>query len=886
MKKLCKLLTIILVGAMFLLTPGATMVAGSLSKLAPTATQEYNYTAPNQSSALFSFESETHDLSTWTKPSNNYLLAQQVDNTTNNKFHETYPDNTLSDAKLADHTPYVIINSTPNMATKGCYTTSSITLSANSYYLISVEYYVVEQANKDADNTNYAFGTFALNDMEITLLPQDKWDVATFYITTDKLATATVTPALHFGSNDKNALGGIYFDKFTVSAVSANKFNSELADRNASTSYRHDFTQKDETALHAEFNNEDFTPSHATASADSYNNIVTSSIPDKLNFADRKYFYHKDGDVGEVMLIKANNSNASLVLEDYTFQPKPHETYMFQFYSIATAAADFGGFYFMIGETAQQITNLTDYPHHNGWQLNTIFFVAGQNLNQEYTLKFTLNSSDSTTGWACIDEFKIYKVNGSYASDNATAIGVHDTYDQNADTETLDIANGNFNQGKTADSVNAANSSYPYPLVANDWTTNNNANGIVNLHASLWDERFGSHPNYPANSTDNNHVYMMHNSKNQINILTSPIVTTTTGSTTYISFDAYSTTAAATRAYILTAETDEEGNLTNEIVLKDILNINDNQWHHYQFEVIENKFASSRNYYLRFEMQGTGYAYIDNVRTLQSPADQQTTSATIDLNNTLAITEVWQTTDTTVDFYVNATPNGLTLENINQQKTTIQNSFGYNLTADEYYEIVIKARGNNAHLGLNNYDGLLAVTTDAVEPEATFEYKVYLQPKEGTTTINLQIILGDVSEDDTTAQRVDGDIFIDSIAIDTITEDEFNNIKEIESNDARLKILTASTEDTEEEEESTTDITDDGNFFGENWWFLIPSLITAIALLLGITAFLLRKIKFDKHITKKTTSYARDMRLKNQQKKIVAQKAAKVDNVTDEQKNN
>ena len=64
------------------------------------------------------------------------------------------------------------------------------------------------------------------------------------------------------------------------------------------------------------------------------------------------------------------------------------------------------------------------------------------------------------------------------------------------------------------------------------WTTNNDANGIVNLHASLWDERFGSHPNYPANSTDNNHVYMMHNSKNQINILTSPILTTTTGSTT------------------------------------------------------------------------------------------------------------------------------------------------------------------------------------------------------------------------------------------------------------------------------------------------------------------------------------------------------------------
>ena len=49
---------------------------------------------------------------------------------------------------------------------------------------------------------------------------------------------------------------------------------------------------------------------------------------------------------------------------------------------------------------------------------------------------------------------------------------------------------------------------------------------------------------------------------------------------------------------------------------------------------------------------------------------------------------------------------------------------------------------------------------------------------------------------------------------------------------------------------------------------------------------MLRKIKFDRHIVKKTTSYARDMRLKNQHNKIVAQKAAKVDNVVDDSKNN
>ena len=93
---------------------------------------------------------------------------------------------------------------------------------------------------------------------------------------------------------------------------------------------------------------------------------------------------------------------------------------------------------------------------------------------------------------------------------------------------------------------------------------------------------------------------------------------------------------------------------------------------------------------------------------------------------------------------------------------------------------------------------------------------------------------------------------------------------------------TAATEDNHKD----TNTTVDNSFFGENWWFLVPTLITAIALFLAIATFLFRKVKFEKHITKKHTSYARDMRLKNQQNKIVAQKAAKVDNVTDETKGN
>ena len=95
-------------------------------------------------------------------------------------------------------------------------------------------------------------------------------------------------------------------------------------------------------------------------------------------------------------------------------------------------------------------------------------------------------------------------------------------------------------------------------------------------------------------------------------------------------------------------------------------------------------------------------------------------------------------------------------------------------------------------------------------------------------------------------------------------------------------ILSASEETEEKEEDTDTSSSSGNNFFNENWWYLIPTLITAAAVLLAVAAFLFHRIKFDKHITKKNTSYARDMRIKNERNKIVAQKTAKVDNVTDD----
>gem|GEM_PF-4637218 len=895
MKKLIKIVTVALALALCLFTPGMPVAVNGLLKLAPSDTSSYEYTAPTQSSNYFETESvDTYDLGDWTQPTGNYIVAQQVTAETNASFHETYPYTTLSNDKIVGHSSYVIATTTANMPANGCYTASTITLPANGYYMVEVEYCLKEQSGVTNTTDTYAFGTFYLDDDHALTLQGSGWHYKTFYVRTDVLESTTISPKLYFGSTTKKALGAIYFDQFTVTAINESKFTKATADIDSSC-YLDCTRENIEYVSVKEFDNSEFTGNTYT-NAESTNAVIAANVPAHLGFNDEQpYFYTKDGSTNDtVMLMRANSSNATLTLSSYTFEPKPHEVYMFQFYSIATAAEDFSSFYLILTdddtetESAEQVTTLSDYPYHNGWQLNTIFFVAGHDLDKSYTLSFSLGSTSSTssTGWVCIDDFKIYKVNGSYATDNASAIGVHDTYDMNAEADTLDLPNGYFELGTAADTVTLAGSGYPYPLIASDWTTNNTDNGIVNLDATLWNESFGEgteRPGYIANNDSNNNVYMMHNTTSARNILTSPALSTTTGETSTVSFDAFSKTTTKTRAWIITATTDDDGNLTDIIYLGEPLKIETNgSWQHYTFNIIENEYAVSRSYYLRFEMDAIGYTYIDNV--CLDGKTQIGESGDVDLTNPLTMENLWEATDDTVDFYANASQDGLILENIGGQKTVVQNAFSYNLTADNYYEIVVTARGNNAYLGFDGYDGLLEVTTDETDSALTAEYKLYIYAEEATTT-KFQITLGyvaDEDDDEDVAEIADGNIYISAFTVNSIEEDAYTDAKTAASTDGSRVLILSTTEETEDEE--TTDSSSTSNsFFGENWWYLVPSLITAIAALLAVGTFLFRKIKFEKHITKKNTSYARDMNIKNQRNKIVAQKAAKVDNVTDGQ---
>ncbi|MCQ2382045.1 MAG: hypothetical protein MJ054_01945 [Clostridia bacterium] len=880
MKKLGKILTLVVAMALVLLTPSTPVIVSGVVKTTTASSSTYQFTAPKQSNSAFTSEAvDNYDLANWDKPTNSYLISQKLTLENNASFHETYPHTTLSNAEIGGRNPFVIATTTDNMPTRGAYSTSAITLPANGYYMVTVEYSLKEQDTVTNTTNKNAFGTFYLNDRAISLQQVGAWHSETFYIQTDILESASITPELYFGSRVEDALGAIYFDKFTVTAVNKSKFDNAVYN---GTQFKIDpthfinFSKADtKYKLVKSVANTSFTPK-TNSKASSTEQIIVSNIPEYLGFNnERNYFFNKDGSTtASVMLMEADNSNISLNLNDYAFQAKPHEVYMFQFYSIATSDESFDSFYFTLtnedtnAQTTEQVTTLTSYPYHNGWQLNTIFIIAGHDLNQSYRLGFTLANNDNVTGWVAIDGLKIYKVDEDYAQNNSSATGVHDTYDMNSSSENLGIANGYFELGTSN------GRDQEYPLQAKEWTTNSNENGIINLDASLWKSNFGTeHPGLIPNYTSNNHVYMMHNSKNTLNTLTSPLITTTAGTNYYVSFDAYSKTTTQTKAWIVV---DDE-----MIKLGNALDINASQWQHYEFSILQDEYTTSHSFYLLFEMNAIGYTYIDNVKVAES-ASNTNERQIIDLSKPLKIEKAWQATDENTVPYIMVTNDGLTIENNDGKKTIVENTFAYNLNQDSYYEFIITSRGKNAYLGLAGYDGLIQVTTDKENNTLTYSYKMYVKISD-TTAPKLQITLGSTKDDEF---NVSGTIFIEEIQVSKIEETEYNDAKELANTEnSRILVLTPSQQQEETEENNDTTTTDN-SFFGENWWYLIPTLITAISALLAIATFLFRKIKFEKHITKKHTSYARDMSLKNQQKKIVAQKAAKVDNVIDERQNN
>ncbi len=231
------------------------------------------------------------------------------------------------------------------------------------------------------------------------------------------------------------------------------------------------------------------------------------------------------------------------------------------------------------------------------------------------------------------------------------------------------------------------------------------------------------------------------------------------------------------------------------------------------------------------------------------------------------------------------TDNVLMLYNAGPASSTLTYNGSLNIAAEKYYKIDIalkvdipenqeRANAVGAKLTLSgdktvSFDNIKDTSTvsDSIVNKETFKtYSFYVYPGDSDKTVSLSISLGDSAF----SKQCNGRVYIGSISITDINSDLYNTASEEvkkrddgkKYNSAYERVLVA-----DYSVESDDDVTDTENPEGGSsleWW-LIPSILFAVAILIAIVGFIIRK-SIEKHASKKgtvtkTVSYDRNATL-------------------------
>ncbi len=520
-----------------------------------------------------------------------------------------------------------------------------------------------------------------------------------------------------------------------------------------------------------------------------------------------------------------------------------------------------------------------------------------------YKLKFGLGTSETlTSGEMYLSEIEISKINYETYNSSTTGSGTEkinfvDAYSDNS----LYLNNGDFNAFKIADYND------PMPATPIDWEvvtgSNKQAYGVVNTLTLSEDLKNLNLSNLRNPSSDNNNILMMYNSTADTLSFTSKAKSLSAKTYHKFTIDVQTQNAPATIS--LVSKKDEK-----EIVLSSKTINTNNAWETVTLYVYTGFQEIDISLKISLNTTGYGYTYADNatfdyaltstqLETEFKNATNSTYVQIVDLSNLTAsssndkfapaelfssenVSGVQSGTITLHSSYLDEVIDYVEIENGIDNNLTIFNSLatdkvlgiwttedvaytmtsniGFKITSgtDKYYKISVDVFTQN--LGSNNVEtdadligagiklsGFDNPFTSIKSNNSWTTYTFYLQGESDTTTY-LELSLG--SED----AKTKGSVFFGNITFaDDITKSEFELAKE---NDNVNIIKTETTTEDDTDNETSTEKSNSSS--DVNWFYLIPSLLTVLAILIALAGFAVRKIKWKKPTKKSKTAYDRN----------------------------
>lgn len=536
------------------------------------------------------------------------------------------------------------------------------------------------------------------------------------------------------------------------------------------------------------------------------------------------------------------------------------------------------------------------------------FYIKGRSLyNTSYNIELWLGSKENKAkGVVVFDSIKIEDIsNENYTNASTGSTSVKMALD--SDPSNYIISNSSFND------VIKSNKTLTYPLTPANWTHSTDDErdvcfGVINTNDSIYDahksdlgnvDNPGNPKGFGSTSTDTNNILVMQNYNKTYQTATSSKFSMDKESYYKLSFDykiiETNLDSKLFNVYLI----DEDGN---------VLYANENlsttyTWKSYSIYINTKEYSSTLSLVLSLGTNDNlvqGLAYIDNVILVKDTKMTQDKYEEIAITSNVLDFEQGNFNLVKKDDDIIYTPLRYTesLENTTTNSSGLKNGFGgiidadntanniekfpnsssalpylmmlktidkatYSMTAkdslslssDTYHKFTIDIKTKKLQSGLDydkTYGAVFALSglsekIDGIISEDWQTYTIYVAC---TSSVDINVKFAIESLDMDTC----GIAYFDNFTYSAIEKDDYNLAKVNMVDDGTTLFIGNTDVDADDNDNNSTTNLD-------YIWYLIPTLILAIALIVALIAYVMKKVKIKKWEKRKINEYDRDKTL-------------------------
>lgn len=809
----------------------------------------------------------------------------------------------------------LMINSQDALVYTG-YRSPEFTLEKGSYYRLTFKAYTENTDRKTTASANL-LGNNILQSSVINIITEGAWSEFTFLIATDNISDVTANLELWLGTkNGVKSYGSVFFDEIRLYKISSASFEN-LSD-NLKKSKNTKIVNLTSELASSQFENSSFENNTLTnwealtkndsslGNANNYSGLIT------FNNGDYEALYKISQDISSLgdntkALLINNNEASSIGYKSSSITIKQHYTYKISLLvnaniesGSASATLVANGKSYSLEISSTSTSSWTEYA----------FYVQGHSFKDtDAYLELWLGESETSKGYVLFDDIRVYTISTSeyetgISGSNAKEVDL-------APQSSLSVSNGMFNL-IVNDSRNPS-----YPFTPQDWTQNGGSDtttlsGIINTKdVSMIPQIFN-----PSSSYENNNILMIGN-------LGKIAQTYTTSSTISLSSSSYYKLTFKVQTQSLDANAKAGVRIyTDDFTIKEILNIStqDQEWTTYTIYI----HTSTSSLDAKIELSlgkynsGVGYAFFDDITLIstteakynstsgantykvdianddftnvstkkdgiytsntfkEESANNSVTSGVINIDEF----ETFFVGETNPNLPTNIKGNLLMIKASDDVSYSLLSNQKYSLSSGSYYKISVWVKTVGLSQSDDNKVLVKGSTTEYYPMGATItltdinktfsgintngEWTEYIYYINSTDSADIQVKLGLGSDN----AKTNGSVYFTNLTIQEIeSNDYYTNVAPLE-NDATITNIMAvgSTEIEETPTESTT--SDAVNFD----WLLVPTLISALALVIAIIGVGIRKFakKHPRPVRIKASEYNRENSLEKEYEHLQA----------------